>query len=119
MKTARYYLEYDEGTEAEIFMNRASQLLNSESSAAVSLQFRECFSCLLDLKRKFIEAARNYFSLACDSQLDQPKRQKYLYSSCTCAILSKAGIQRSRIIGTLCKDERSKLYPYYPLLQYM
>jgi len=112
-------LEYEEGTDAEIFTNRASQLINSSNSPTISLQFRECFSRLMDFKRKFIEAARNYFSLACDSLLDEKDRQKYLFSSCCCAILSKAGIQRSRIISTLCKDERSKDYPFYNVLQAM
>lgn len=111
-------MEYEEATEAEIYTNRA-WLVGPSNQADVALQFRECFSVLMDFKRKFIEGARNYFSLACDTQLEHEKRQRYLNASCTCAILAKAGLQRSRIISTLCKDERSKEFAFYDLLQAM
>lgn len=118
LKTAQCYLSFEESTEAEIYTNRA-WLAGPSKNPEISLQFQECFSTLMDFKRKFIEAARNYFNLACDAQLSSEKRTLYLYNSCYCAILSKAGEQRSRILTTLCKDERSKTFPFYNILYNM
>lgn len=121
LKVARYFLAYDENVEAEIYTNRAAQLVGkiSKSNPFLEIKFRECFSTTLDYKRKFIEAARNYYNLACEPEIESHTRQEYLDRSCVCAILSKAGPQRSRMLATLYKDERSVNFPFYQILQNM
>lgn len=109
-------MKYDDSAEADNYTNRASQLISSVKNPQLQLRFRECFSTTMDYKRRFIESARNYYNLACDALLDFESRQDYFTKSCYCAILSKAGPQRSRMLATLFKDERSTKFPFYQVL---
>lgn len=119
LKAARCYLAFDCNDEAETLTNRASQLVSNVKNNLLKLSFKECFSATLDYKKKFIEAARNYYNVACDPYLENDKRQEYINKSCYCAILAKAGPQRSRMLSTLFKDERSSNFKFFNILQNM
>ncbi|XP_058077360.1 COP9 signalosome complex subunit 4 isoform X2 [Magnolia sinica] len=108
VQIARLYLEDDDAVNAEVFINKASFLV--------------CYARILDLKRKFLEAALRYYDI---SQIE--KRQigdelidedaLALSAAVTCTILAAAGPQRSRVLATLYKDERCSKLKIYPILQ--
>lgn len=51
--------------------------------------------------------------------LNNSQRKQALQFAVTCAILAKAGPQRSRQLATLYKDERSGELDIYPILEKM
>jgi len=72
---------------------------------------------MLDFKRKFIEASRNYYELL--PFLGEAERPHALQAAIVCAILAAAGPQRSRMLATLYKDERSGSLETFPILEKM
>ena len=85
-----------------------------------------CYARILDSKRKFLEAGTRYYQL---SQLQgksfgaltvsEAELTQALLQAVTCAILAPAGPQRSRLLGTLYKDERSSRLPSHGVLERM
>lgn len=73
----------------------------------------------MDYKRKFVEAAQKYNELSLKSRIDSNKRFDALEKALICAILAPAGPQRSRMLGTLFKDERSQDSKAYSMLNKM
>lgn len=72
----------------------------------------------LDSNRKFVEAARQYYEISNTNSNNVPYDDKIelLGKAASCAVLGKAGPQRSRILGLIYKDERLKdlsLLPVY------
>jgi COP9 signalosome complex subunit 4 len=102
----------------------------------LQLRYRTTYARVLDANRKFLEAALRYYDLSQTQKKEvsqvrgpciritppllfcipaytpllivrfQEDLMELLGKSVTCAILGKAGPQRSRILGTLFKDER-------------
>ena len=54
-----------------------------------------------------------------NSALEEEKRLQLLEKAVTCAMLSRAGQQRSRLLATLYKDERCHKLPVFPVLKKM
>ena len=81
-----------------------------ENSAALLLRFRVIRAKVDDANRKFVEAARQYHELSNTVILNIPSNEKLqlLGMAVTCAVLGRAGPQRSRILGLLYKDDRLK-----------
>eukprot|EP00005_Dracoamoeba_jomungandri_P004335 CAMPEP_0174258864 /NCGR_PEP_ID=MMETSP0439-20130205/7782_1 /TAXON_ID=0 /ORGANISM="Stereomyxa ramosa, Strain Chinc5" /LENGTH=392 /DNA_ID=CAMNT_0015342535 /DNA_START=31 /DNA_END=1209 /DNA_ORIENTATION=+ len=117
VKIAQLFLEEDESVEAEIFINRAARDIYKCKDPTLNLRYKVCFARILDYKLKFIEAAMRYYEL---SQLvASNERMDALEAAVTCAILAKAGPQRSRVLATLYKDERCSALPIYDMLEKM
>jgi len=126
IKISMLFLEDEESVSAETYINRASLLITEETDAVLMLQHKVCYARILDAKRKFLEAATRYCQL---SQLTQrtfgtqtvsdAEMTASLGMACTCAILAPAGPQRSRLLGTLYKDERTAALPNYSVLEKM
>ncbi|XP_058077359.1 COP9 signalosome complex subunit 4 isoform X1 [Magnolia sinica] len=122
VQIARLYLEDDDAVNAEVFINKASFLVSNSQQEVLNLQYKVCYARILDLKRKFLEAALRYYDI---SQIE--KRQigdelidedaLALSAAVTCTILAAAGPQRSRVLATLYKDERCSKLKIYPILQ--
>jgi hypothetical protein len=72
--TAEAVLEADEAIDAEIYVNKASALINAAAAQAkasaddvygpVQLRFRVTYARVLDANRKFVEAAVRYYGLS-------------------------------------------------------
>jgi COP9 signalosome complex subunit 4 len=75
-----------------------------------------CYARILDYKRKFVEAAQRYNELSLKSIVSGEERMRALDNALICAILAPAGPHRSRMLGTLFKDERSQRSPAYSML---
>ncbi|KAE9457053.1 hypothetical protein C3L33_11036, partial [Rhododendron williamsianum] len=96
VKIASLYLEDDDAINAEAFINKASFLV--------------CYARILDLKRKFLEAALRYYDISQiqkrqigDEVINEEALEQALSAAVTCTILAAAGPQRSRVLATLYK----------------
>lgn len=57
IKIAMLFLQDDESVSAETYINRASLLIDENTSGALKLQHKVCYARILDSKRKFLEAS--------------------------------------------------------------
>jgi COP9 signalosome complex subunit 4 len=108
VKCAEACLEDDETVDAEVFVNKASIYMNDVSDISLLLRYRVTFARVLDSNRKFVEAAMKYYELSSTTNADvnQDDLIELLCKAVTCAVLGKAGPQRTRVLGLLYKDER-------------
>lgn len=56
-------MEDDETVDAEVFVNRASALMNDITDRQLQLRYRATSARVLDANRKFLEAADRYYEL--------------------------------------------------------
>ncbi|KAJ6973662.1 hypothetical protein NC653_033869 [Populus alba x Populus x berolinensis] len=110
VQIARLYLEDDDAVNAEAFINKASFLVSSSQHEVLNLQYKVCYARILDLKRKFLEAALRYYDISQiekrqieDETIDEEALEQALSAAVTCTILAAAGPQRSRVLATLYK----------------
>mmetsp|Transcript_96011 Transcript_96011/g.151211 ORF Transcript_96011/g.151211 Transcript_96011/m.151211 type:complete len:393 (+) Transcript_96011:97-1275(+) len=122
VKIAELYLEDDDPVAADTFSNRASMVMHEVTDIPLQLRFKVCHARILDSKRKFLEAASKYVDLSQQTfggQIMESDLLQLLQCGVTCAILAPAGPQRSRILASLCKDERIRSVEHYEILQKM
>ncbi|KAF4143427.1 PCI domain-containing protein [Phytophthora infestans] len=121
VKIAELYLQEDETVDAENFINRASRFIHNVEDWALKLRFQVSYARILDAKRKFLDAALRYyeFSQSKPDEVDPDDLLELLSKAVTCAILASAGPQRSRLLGTLYKDERVKNSEHVAILEKM
>jgi COP9 signalosome complex subunit 4 len=121
VKIAELYLQEDETIDAENFINRASRCIHNVDDWALKLRYQVSYARILDAKRKFLDAALRYyeFSQSKPDQVDPDDLLALLEKAVTCAILASAGPQRSRLLGTLYKDERVKNSEHVAILEKM
>ncbi|XP_042458410.1 COP9 signalosome complex subunit 4-like isoform X4 [Zingiber officinale] len=124
VQIARLYLEDDDAVNAEAFINKASFLVSNSQHEVLNLQYKVCYARILDLKRKFLEAALRYYDISQiekrqigDEEIDEDALEQSLSAAVTCTILAAAGPQRSRVLANLYKDERCSKLKVYPILQ--
>eukprot|EP01064_Diplonema_japonicum_P001795 TRINITY_DN11207_c0_g1_i1.p1 TRINITY_DN11207_c0_g1~~TRINITY_DN11207_c0_g1_i1.p1 ORF type:complete len:407 (+),score=88.73 TRINITY_DN11207_c0_g1_i1:59-1279(+) len=118
IRISRLYVEDENYYQAETWINKAWPMMRADMDQYIQLQFNACFARVHDGKRKFFDAARKYYEL---SHLVQGDEQGYaLKQAIVCVMLSDAGPQRSRLLATLYKDERTQdLNELYRILQKM
>eukprot|EP01006_Ploeotia_vitrea_P059926 TRINITY_DN75016_c0_g1_i1.p1 TRINITY_DN75016_c0_g1~~TRINITY_DN75016_c0_g1_i1.p1 ORF type:complete len:384 (-),score=48.24 TRINITY_DN75016_c0_g1_i1:102-1217(-) len=105
IRIAQLYLEEDDHVNAQSYINRASQLLQNETELVLQQKYKACFAKIQDCKRNFFQAGSRYYEL---SGVVKEAEQSYaLQSAIICTILAQAGPNRSRLLATLYKDERS------------
>jgi COP9 signalosome complex subunit 4 len=97
------FLEDDEAVDAETFVNKASSLINGVDDWALLLRYKVTYARVLDANRKFIEASVRYYELSTTTSTEvvQDDLLELLGKAVTCAILGKAGQQRTRVLGLL------------------
>ncbi|KAH7653885.1 COP9 signalosome complex subunit 4 protein [Dioscorea alata] len=124
VQIARLYLEDDDAVNAEAFINKASFLVSNSPHEVLNLQYKVCYARILDLKRKFLEAALRYYDISQiekrqigDEEINEDALEQALSAAVTCTILAAAGPQRSRVLANLYKDERCSKLKIYPILQ--
>jgi len=117
VKIAQLYLQDEESVQAESYINRASELIHQVKDESLKLRYKACFARIVDFKRQFMKAAMRYYELS--QIVGQDERLDALAYAITCAILAPAGAQRSRMLATLYKDERSSKLPVFSILEKM
>ena len=126
IKIAQLFLEDEEPVSAETFINRASLLITEDTEPSLRLLHKVCYARILDSKRKFLDAGTRYYQLSQlqgksfgERTVSEAELILALQQAITCAVLAPAGPQRSRLLGTLYKDERSARLPNHPILEKM
>jgi COP9 signalosome complex subunit 4 len=64
------FLEDEQTVEAEIFLNKASSLMNTIDEWTLQLRYRTTFARILDSNRKFLEAASRYYELSSTNNMN-------------------------------------------------
>ena len=119
LKIARLFLENEDPVQAEAYINRASLLQAECRNEELQIYYKVCYARVLDYRRKFIEAAQRYNELSYKTIVAEEERMQALKNALICTVLASAGQQRSRMLGTLFKDERCQHLPAYGILEKM
>lgn len=119
IRIVRLLLEDEESVQSETYYNRAALLIHSASDRETTLQFKLCQARISDYSRKFLEAASRYHELSYVGEIDEEERRHMLTAAVTCAVLAPAGPNRSRVLASLYRDERSADLPTYNILSKM
>ncbi len=119
MRICRLYIEEDDTTSAESYLNRAKNLLYKVDDTELNLQFHLSQARILDARRKFLDASAAFHSVSFTPALAEEERMHALSASITCAVLAPAGPQRSRSLAKLYKDERASEAAEFGILEKM
>ncbi|KNZ51320.1 hypothetical protein VP01_3g11 [Puccinia sorghi] len=126
IRIVRLLLEDDNATNAESYLNRASLLIpesKDEVSDCEGLGDRSAFKLsqarILDAKRKFEEASKKYHEISFANNLDSEERSSCLSAAVVCGVLASAGPNRTRLLTSLFRDERSSSLKDYKILSKM
>jgi len=58
------FLEDDSSVDAEIFVNKASPLINAVDDNGLQLRYKVAYARVMDANRKFLDAAARYYELS-------------------------------------------------------
>ncbi|KAG6844911.1 hypothetical protein H0H87_002610 [Tephrocybe sp. NHM501043] len=120
VRIVRLLLEEEDSVQAETYYNRAALLVHSGmDDRETLLQFKLCQARINDYSRKFLEAATRYHELSYVGEIDEEERRHMLLAAVTCAVLAPAGPNRSRVLASLYRDERTPDLPTYNILSKM
>ncbi|KAL8823751.1 MAG: hypothetical protein Q9191_005582 [Dirinaria sp. TL-2023a] len=119
IRICRLFLEEDDTTSAETFLNRAKNLLYKVENQELNLQFQLSQARILDARRRFLDASQAYHQVSFSSILEEGERLRGLSSAIVCAVLAPAGPQRSRTLAKLYKDERAPQMEEFSILEKM
>ncbi|KAI6651908.1 COP9 signalosome complex subunit 4 isoform X2 [Oopsacas minuta] len=119
LQIAELYLDDKLSTKAETYISRAGHLLCEISQPTLLVRYQKCSAGMLDFKRRFLDSARKYLYLSFNSSVDPGDQIFSLRRGIVCAILASAGLQRSRILTSFYKDERSLRIPEFIVLEKM
>ncbi|KAH9977806.1 hypothetical protein BGW80DRAFT_1435518 [Lactifluus volemus] len=118
VRIVRLLLEEEDSVQAETLHNRATSLIHSTSDRELLLCYKLCHARISDYARKFLEAASRYHELSFFGEIDEDERRFMLSAAVTCAVLAPAGPNRSRILSSLCRDERTAELPTYSIKEF-
>lgn len=119
VQTAEYWFEDDDAVNAEKFINKAAHIMHLVKDQALQIRYKVCHSRIMDSKRKFLIASFSYYELSNQEGVDPADLLVLLGMATTCAILSPAGPQKSRILSVIHKDPRSTKLEQYDILDKM
>ncbi|KAI2609449.1 uncharacterized protein GGS25DRAFT_484838 [Hypoxylon fragiforme] len=115
----RNYLEVDDTTAAETYLNKCKNLIHQVTDPALNLHFRLSQARIQDAKREFLSASQAYHVISLSPAISDDERLHTLSMAVKCAILAPAGPLRSRALGRLFKDERAPNLPEFSMLEKM
>jgi COP9 signalosome complex subunit 4 len=119
IRIVRLYLEEDDTTSAEAFLNRIKNLPSKIEDHELKLHFKLSQARILDARRRFLDASQEYFNVSLAGGVDESDRLQALAAAIRCAVLAPAGPQRSRILATLYKDDRATSVEEFGILEKM
>ncbi|KAG2420195.1 hypothetical protein HFD88_004995 [Aspergillus terreus] len=119
IRIVRLYLEEDDTTSAEAFLNRIKNLPSKIDDHELKLHFRLSQARILDARRRFLDASQEYFTVSLAAGVDDADRLQALAAAIRCAVLGPAGPQRARILATLYKDDRATSVDEFAILEKM
>jgi COP9 signalosome complex subunit 4 len=119
IRIVRLYLEEDDTTSAEAFLNRIKNLPSKIEDHELKLHFKLSQARIQDARRRFLDASQEYFGVSLAAGVDESDRLHALAAAIRCAVLAPAGPQRSRTLATLYKDDRATSVEEYGILEKM
>lgn len=119
IRITRNYLEVDDTTLAEQYLNKAKNVIYTVEDRDMNLLFKLCQARILDARRNFLAAAQGYHDISFIPYLAEDERLHTLSMAIKCAVLAPAGPARSRALGRLHKDERASTLDEYSILEKM
>lgn len=119
IRIVRLYLEEDDTTSAEAFLNRIKNLPSKIEDHELKLHFRLSQARIQDARRRFLDASQEYFAVSLAAGVDESDRLQALAAAFRCAVLAPAGPQRSRTLSTLYKDDRATSAEEFSILEKM
>lgn len=119
IRIVRLLLEDDNAVTAESYLNRASLLISESNDEATVLAFKLSQARILDSKRKFEEASKKYHEISFTANLAEEERESCLSAAVVCGVLAPAGPNRTRLLTSLFRDERSVNLPDFKILSKM
>lgn len=125
VKISECFLNEDDIAEADSFVTKAGSsvqfIQDTTDHVALILRYKTCYARVLDLNRKFLQAAGRYHELSLvGSKTDIVHAEElleFLGKAATCAILAPRTAQCQRILGLVYKDERLGLLDAIPKYQ--
>ncbi|KAL3465272.1 hypothetical protein BJX64DRAFT_285526 [Aspergillus heterothallicus] len=119
IRIVRLYLEEEDTTSAETFLNRIKNLPTKIKDHELQLHFDLSQARIQDARRRFLDASLQYFNVSLATGVDESDRLHALAAAFRCAVLAPAGPQRSRFLGSLYKDDRASSVEEYGILEKM
>lgn len=119
IRILRLYLEEDDTTNAESFLNRIKNLPSKIEDPELKLHFQLSQARILDARRRFLDASQEYFNVSLATGVDESDRLHALSAAIICAVLAPAGPQRSRTLARLYKDDRATSVNVFSILEKM
>ncbi|KAK3311114.1 uncharacterized protein B0T15DRAFT_387628 [Chaetomium strumarium] len=119
IRIVRNYLEVDDSTAAETYLNKLKNVMHTVDDPELNLHFRLSAARIQDSNRQFLQAAKSYHDISFSPAIAEEERLHTLSMAIKCAILAPAGPLRSRALGQLYKDERSAGLEEYGILEKM
>ncbi|KAI1259812.1 COP9 signalosome complex subunit 4 [Xylariaceae sp. FL1019] len=119
VRIVRDYLEVDDTTSAETYLNKLKNVIYTVSDTALNLHFSLSQARIQDAKHEFLAASQAYHNLSFSTVITDEERLRSLGPAARCAILAPAGPLRSRALGRLYKDERVVTLDEFPMLENM
>lgn len=111
----------DDAVNAEIFLNKATHVILDVEDEDINIRYRYCKAKVFDSKRKFVLAAQSYYELSSKEgdKIDEENKLALLKNAVICAILASVSPQKSRLLTTLHKDERTRALDNFEMLERM
>ncbi|EAS29968.3 COP9 signalosome subunit CsnD [Coccidioides immitis RS] len=117
IRIVRLYLEEDDPTSAEGFLNKIKNLPSKIQDQELKLHFQLSQARILDARRRFLDASQEYLNVSLATGVDEGDRLHALSAAIVCAVLAPAGPQRSRMLSRLSKDDRSSSLEEHSILE--
>jgi COP9 signalosome complex subunit 4 len=119
IRITRNYLEVDDTTLGEQYLNKAKNLMYTVNDRDLKLHFNLCQARIQDARRDFLAAAQGYQEISNMTIIAEEERLHTLSMAIKCAVLAPAGPARSRALGRLYKDERASTLEEFSILEKM
>ncbi|KAI1873048.1 uncharacterized protein JN550_003301 [Neoarthrinium moseri] len=119
IRIVRNYLEVDDTTTAETYLNKLKNIIYTVSDPTLNLHFKLSQARIQDAKRAFLSASQAYHEISFSTAISEEERLLTLSMAIKCAILAPAGPLRSRALGRLFKDERAATLDEFSILEKM
>lgn len=119
VRIVRLYLEEDDTTTAETYLNKLKNVIHAVPDPTLNLHFRLSAARINDAKRAFLSASQAYHEISFLPSIDEDDKLRTLGEAVKCAILAPAGPTRSRALARLYKDERAASLEQFGILEKM
>ena len=119
IRIVRSYLEIDDATGAETYLNRFKQIMHEVNDPVSIIHYQLSQARIYDSRRDFLNASKGYHELSRLEEVTGEEETHTLSEAVKCAVLAPAGPARSRALKRLYDDERTHELKEFKILQSM